>query len=94
MIGTLPAQNFAHINGNISATIVANPGTLLDNAVPLTNPHFKYKVATILALDLMLSPEEILVGVIKTARRHGVEIDHGLPSFHSHLLPRNERAEQ
>ena len=75
MIGALPAQNFAHVNGNKSATIVANPGTLLDNVVPLTNLHFKYKVPTISALDLMLSLEVILVRVIKIARHHDVETD-------------------
>jgi len=66
---------------NISATIVANPGILLGNAVLLANLHFKYKVPTISVLDLMSSLEEILVGVIQTARRYDMKIDHVFTSF-------------
>ena len=65
----------------ISATIVASPGTLLDNATLLASPHFMYKVLAISALDLKISSEETFVGVIKTARRPNVEIDHRFTFF-------------
>jgi len=60
---------------------VANPDISLENAVPLRKSHFKNKVPKISVLDLMLFPEEILVEVIKTARHHSVEIDHGFTFF-------------
>ena len=81
MIGTLLAQNFAHVNGKLDVSIAANPGTLLENVVPLINLHFKYKVPTISALNLMLSPKEKLVGVIKIARHPNVGIDYGFTFF-------------